>query len=356
MSRLLWCSSKLCLSSVSDITSVADDQCTTMEVSVYFIVSYLIFFSNPGFATTEVYAKGGIIRAVGDINIFPTSAQSEYEKSYWQGSTMVPTNYTGIVTSYVTDKAIVPSPSRSPEKFVSSSDCDETRANAVACLKIFPVTPESRYERMYCMSSTDIRKKTNNKHKCNCETCKPNVHCWMSCQTLAKFGEAPESDCFCTPLTGGDGDGPIPAWCVSPQGQIEFFTECHSPSFHYSCELYKNFFENSFSLTRDHYKIWKSFSCKGKTVEKSLISCLSNTLVTVVRKRSVACDVPYNGITSCLESFRKKLGLSSQQLCQEAIQIWDQMPSNYFQLSNADFENVFSTTRSKVNECLRVLT
>ncbi|XP_033762386.1 uncharacterized protein LOC117343930 [Pecten maximus] len=334
---------------------MAEDPYTTLALNIYFIFTSLLCHLNPGIATTEVYAKGGEIRGVGDLAIFPTPVLSDYEKSYWQGSTVVPNNYTDAVMSSVALVAISPSPSISHDNFVTSLECDVTRVNAVACLKVFPLTPKSRYERMYCMSNDVIRKKTNNKHTCNCETCTPDVHCWMSCQALAEFGAAPDPDCFCTPHSGGDGEGPIPSWCNSPQGQTEFFTECHSPLLNYSCKLYKTFFENAFSLTREHYAVWKSFSCKGATTEKLLISCLSKALVVIVNNTSVSCADPLKDITSCLISFRKELDTSSKPICQEAVKRWDDMSPNNFQLSKDDFEKEFTPARPKIYECLRVL-
>ncbi|OWF43739.1 uncharacterized protein LOC110459301 [Mizuhopecten yessoensis] len=328
---------------------------TAMSVHVYLMVTCLAFNTDSAFGTTEIQAKGGVVQAVGDMNIFPTSAQSEYEKVYWRASTLVPTNYTEVVKSFETNLAIAPSRSTSNDNFVNSLECDIKRANVVACLKMFPVTPTSRYERMYCISSALIRKKTNNQYSCSCETCTPDVHCWLPCQTLAKFGMAPDKDCFCTPVTGGDGEGPVPTWCRSPQGQPEFFTECHSPLFSYTCELYKNFFENGFSLTRDHYTIFKSLSCKGKTTEKLLISCLSNALVQIVKNRSVACAHPYKDVTSCLDTFRKTMSISVDPVCQQALQSWDQMSPNSFQMSNVDFEKELSPVRFSVMECLKVL-
>ncbi|XP_069111105.1 uncharacterized protein [Argopecten irradians] len=326
-----------------------------MGAIVYFLTVSLIFQAYPGRATIEVYTEGGEIKAVGNLTIFPTSAQSEYEKSYWQKSTAVPKNYTDVVINSFSELAISPSPSKSRDNFVTSLQCDATKVNAVACLKVFPLTPTSRYERLYCMPSVLIRQKTKNKHSCNCEKCTPDVHCWVSCQNLAAFGEAPDSECFCTPVTGGDGNGPIPVWCKNPQGQTEFFTHCHSPLFNYSCELYRNFFDNGFSLSRDHYTIWKSFSCKGATTERLLISCLSKALVIIVKNTSVPCDVPFNEATSCLESFRRELIASPDPICKEAVYTWDKMSTNSFQLSNAEFEKEFGPARSKVYDCLRIL-
>ncbi|KAK3104751.1 hypothetical protein FSP39_009316 [Pinctada imbricata] len=131
--------------------------------------------------------------------------------------------------------------------------------------------PYDDFQITYCVSAADVLARTNNTRRC-ADTCRE--YCYLTCMAEL-YGDQNTaevtSECICGTSGNTDTETQLPNWCLTPQGNCDFFSSC-VPSRFSTCDNVKK------AMTELHEQcLWFA----GKSLNQN---CSSNNWIRDVRK------------------------------------------------------------------------